>query len=236
MECPLQKKSICDDEKMEFPRASLWADLKNSWFFLRESLFSKDTVGAILPSSHFLAQEIVSVIPIDFVATKRRILEIGPGTGVFTEHIVSRMNPRDTLDLVEFDEKFCQQLREKYIHHENVRVFHTSILDYTVQQHERYQYVISGLPLNSFSLPMVWGMFLKFRELTVDGGMLSYFEYLILADIKRFCLAGKAREHFNELLELKKTFYCKHGEMMKNVLRNVPPARVLHHRLNGTIL
>ena len=232
-ECFSNKKLIWNNEKNSACDTTHWGEFKNSWIFLRESMVSKEIVGAILPSSQFLAKEIVSTIPEDVTAPKRRILEIGPGTGVFTEKIISRMNLHDVLDLVEFDEKFCQQLHEKYKHFSNVRVFHQSILDYEVGEDEKYHYVVSGLPLNSFPLSIVRQMFLKFQNLTVDGGMLSYFEYIFLAKIKRFCLGDEAGEIFDEILSLKEDFFFKYGERKKNVLRNMPPARVLHHKLHS---
>jgi phospholipid N-methyltransferase len=109
-----------------------------------------------------------------------------------------------------------------------------SILDYTVKKEERYDFVVSGLPLNSFPVCSVADIFDKFKGLTAEGGTLSYFDYLLLPRIKRICLNNEDRENFDSILQMKKDFFCSHGQRMKKVLLNVFPARVLHHRITSS--
>lgn len=230
---PLERKLIRYEQQMVVPKMSYWGSLRKSLSFLKEYIQATETVGALFPSSSYLAKEISSAIPKDLHAARRRILEIGPGTGVFTDKIIKRMNPSDRLCLVEYDNKFYEQLKERYKDIPNVKVIHMSILDYKVDPCKRYDFVISGLPLNSFSVSDVRKIFLKFKDLTAEGGTLSYFDYLLLPKIKRLYLDDEDRLNFDAILRMKKDFFATYGQRIKKVLLNVFPARVLHHRLTS---
>ena len=232
----LERKVVRHELNMVIPKTSLWASCKKTFGFLNEYVHDSQTVGSLFPSSKYLAKEMVREIPKNLQAPRRRILEIGPGTGAFTDKIIKRMNPTDVLHLVEFDKKFCDQLREKYKHIPNVKVFHRSILDHNVSDGNRYNFVVSGLPLNSFPVETVGQIFKKFEELTAENGKLSYFDYLFLPRIKRLYLDDDERVSFDAILAQKKQFYEKYGVRMKNVKMNVFPARVLHHRLFSAVV
>ena len=229
----LERKLLRYERGTQLPQSSLKVSLKKALGFLKEYIHDPKTVGSLFPSSKYLAKEIVSKIPKDPHAEGRRILEIGPGTGVFTDKIIKRMNSSDTLDLVEYDETFCAQLRERYQRFPNVRVLQKSILDHEVQRDRKYNYVVSGLPLNSFPVEMVQRIFKKFEDLTAKDGSLSYFDYLFLPTIKRVGLNNEAKQSFDVILSLKKDFFEKRGEKIVYVMRNVFPARVLHHSFSS---
>ena len=62
-------------------------------------------VGAIMPSSKYLARNIVEFI--DFSKNNLRIVEYGPGTGPFTERIIRKLKEGYKLIIIEqiFQEK-----------------------------------------------------------------------------------------------------------------------------------
>ena len=76
--------------------------------FLSEFIKQKKTVGAITPSSKFLMKKMLSKI--DF-SKDISIVEIGPGTGVFTREILSRMSSKSRLISFEINENFFKQLQ-----------------------------------------------------------------------------------------------------------------------------
>ncbi len=80
------------------------------WLFLRAWSGGPRRIGAIAPSGAALARLIVSRIgPAD-----APVLELGAGTGVFTQALVARgIAPRD-LTLVECEERFARVLRERF--------------------------------------------------------------------------------------------------------------------------
>lgn len=75
--------------------------------FFKEFLKERRVVGAISPSSIFLAKKMISSI--DF--KKARILvEFGPGTGIFTKEILKNMHPEAKLLVFETQKSFCDQI------------------------------------------------------------------------------------------------------------------------------
>jgi len=228
---PIQRKVFRYERRMAVLPPPFLSKCVTAVRFFGQFLRNPGTIGAILPSSGQLAKRIVSEIQKNPSLPSRRILEIGPGTGAFTDKIIDRLNPGDTLHLVEFDETLANELRQKYKGIRMVKVFQCSILNFTVPEDGLYDHVISGLPLNSFTPQMVSQVFEKYATLPKDGGTLSYFDYRFLPTLRRAALDEKERAAFDEILRRKETFFAQHGTKEETVLGNAPPARVLHHRL-----
>lgn len=226
----VQRKVVRYETHMVPAKPSLLQRCKSSVGFLFEHIRHPGTVGALFPSSGRLAKSIVDLIPQDSKAAPRRILEVGPGTGVFTRKILRRMNPRDTLVLVEYDEKFYAELKKMFGHIPNVEIVKEDIVKYT--SIEKFDYIVSGLPLNSFSEEFVQNVFSKFVSLSPKG-CLSYFDYKGLPKFKRLYLATNERRKFDAILWTKSQFFKNHGLREECVWFNFPPARVLHHQLGS---
>ncbi len=69
--------------------------------------------GAILPSGRALCKSLACYVR--GTPGPNRILEVGPGTGVVTWHIIRAMGPDDRLDLVELNEQFVACLRRQFV-------------------------------------------------------------------------------------------------------------------------
>jgi phospholipid N-methyltransferase len=228
---PLERKLIRVEQNMVVEKPSFITAVNNTISFLFEFIKHPVTVGAILPSSNSLAKEIVSEIPKDLNAPKRLILEVGPGTGIFTDKIIKRMNPFDELHLVEFDADFSAELSKKYAHIPNVKVFQADIAEYKAPAEQQYDYVVSGLPLNGFRAPFVQKIFTLLGNITKPQGKISYFEYLLFPDIKKFFSNQAERKNMDSILRIKQEFYKNHPLRKANVYLNIPGARVLHHQI-----
>jgi len=96
---------------------------------------------------------------------------------------------------------------------------------------EKYDYIISGLPLNAFQVPFVNEILVKLAELSKSGCKLSYFDYPIARDIARLFVTPTERARLDQIKKAKETFCNQHQGYQKNVLWNVPPARVVHHTM-----
>lgn len=225
----IQRKVIRHQAKMVVEKPTMKDWLLESGKFLVEFIQHPTTVGAMLPSSKWLAKEIVSQIPKDLKSPQRFILEVGPGTGVFTDKIIKRMNPEDILHLVEFDKVFAEALKKKYGHIKNVKVISGDILKYTNQ--EKYDYIVSGLPLNSFTVADVKNVFQKFIDLIKPKGKISYFEYMAVPDVRLAVSTADDCKKLREILSIKKAFHEKHYKSEGHVYLNITPARVLHHEI-----
>lgn len=79
--------------------------------FLQRFLKEKKSIGAMAPSSKFLASKMLENVNFK---NANIIVELGPGTGIFTEQIISFMQETSRLIIVELDEVFYSMLKDKY--------------------------------------------------------------------------------------------------------------------------
>ncbi len=181
--------------------------LKNKKF-LKEFLSSPSTIGAISPSSQFLAKAMVKNI--DFSKAKY-IIEYGSGFGVFTEHIIENMNNKSTLILIEFNYKFYRFLSKKYINNKNVLVIHDSAENLEIILKEKKIYkidlVFSGLPFSSFPVQMTENIFNKTIKYMNKNSKFILFQYSLYKI--------KLLKHFFKITNI------------KLIIRNLPPAFVI---------
>ena len=116
--------------------------------FLKEFFKDKKMVGAVSPSTKFLGSKMLSSV--DFEKA-RIIVEFGPGTGVFTDMIISRMHPKAKLIVFELNENFYESLRER-IEDSRVQLTHDSAenLSRYLNENEKVDVIVSSLPLMVF--------------------------------------------------------------------------------------
>jgi len=198
--------------------------------FIHRFFHSPSTIGSIFPSSRGLVDAITKKVAEAAKSPEpRRYLEIGAGTGSFTEGMIRQMKETDHLDVVEYDADLCYLLKRRFRHLKNVTIHHASIFDY---QAKPYDVVVSGLPLMNFSPDFVEKGHEKYKELTKPGGFFSYFEYIGLSPIKQAFLFGEKAREFQQVLDLKKGLVEKHGKEIDNIWWNVTPARAVHCSVN----
>jgi phosphatidylethanolamine/phosphatidyl-N-methylethanolamine N-methyltransferase len=201
--------------------------------FFRQFRQKYDTTGSILPSSRALARALTR--PMRRHPGPRRVLEVGPGTGAVTREIVRQLRPDDRLDIVEINATFVEVLRCRFEEEDSFRrrrrqvtLVHAPIQE--VQGQAVYDCMISGIPLNNFAPPLVEEIFSSYRRLLRPEGILSYFEYAVLRDLKCALARGTARARLvalSALLEDKIRRYQVGAEL---VMINVPPAVARHFR------
>ncbi len=191
------------------------------------------TTGAIAPSSRFLASAMTQSLKKHPGPT--RILEIGPGTGAVTKHIVRLVKENDQLDLVELNEKFAERLEHRFEtdpHYSRVsaqsKVHVCPLQDFEAT--EPYDIVISGLPLNNFPADLVRDIFDSYMNLLAPGGVLSYFEYMYVRPIRKIVTRGEERVRIHTLDEIMSSHTNQYRFKKSWVFVNMPPAWVQHLR------
>lgn len=179
--------------------------------FLNQYVKDIRRVGAIAPSSRFLARKMVASVDFD---RAKVIVEYGPGTGVFTEEIVKRMRPGTKLIALETNAAFYKQLHAAYKDTPNVEIINASAEHITKLHAERTlpapDYVISGLPFAALPSPVSKAILAATTALIGDKGEFITFQYTLL---KKELL----QSYFSDI-------------QVTRELRNVPPAYVLRCR------
>jgi len=199
--------------------------------FIREYWRHFHTTGAILPSSRFLARALVSEL------RKPRgpatVLEVGPGTGSVTREIIRHLRPGDHLDVVEINEAFVALLRHRFDQEPafrdrrgQVELIHVGIEDLIGD--DKYDFIISGLPLNNFSVDQVRAIFRALKRLLKPGGTLSYFEYIFIRHLATPFASRRERRRLYRVGRVVERYIESCQTCSQQVLMNVPPAVARH--------
>jgi len=177
--------------------------------FLWQYITKPKTVGAVWPSSRYLADKMVKNINFD---TAVCIVEYGPGTGVFTDKLLQLRNENTHLLLFETNEAFCLQLQEKYAQVKNIRIINDSAAN--IGQYlagKQADYVISGLPFASLPQEVSSNILAQTKQFLHAGGYFITFQYTLL---KKDFIRG-----YFPVIEIKRE------------IRNIPPAYVFYCRI-----
>lgn len=128
---------------------SLAALIEDEFRFIKGWVANRKTIGAVSPSSRALARLMVEHADPD---PSGYTLELGPGTGVFTQALIDAGVPAGRIIAVEHNEEFCRLLKKRFPAL-NIVQGDAFDLDKTLAAHAgiRFSAALSGLPLLSFS-------------------------------------------------------------------------------------
>jgi phosphatidylethanolamine/phosphatidyl-N-methylethanolamine N-methyltransferase len=178
---------------------------QNLLMFFRAFACSPRSVGAIAPSGADLANLITSEIN----AGSGPVLELGPGTGVFTKALLERGVSESDLTLIEYGSDFMRLLQVRFPRARVLWMDAAWMGSYNLFE-KPLGAVVSGLPLLNFSAGKVAAILAATFSKLRDGGAFYQFTYGMQ------CPVPKA-----QLDELGLKASC-----MGRVLLNVPPASV----------
>lgn len=184
--------------------------IRDGYCFGRSWVSSPLRVGAIAPSSRRLARLITSQIS----PASAPVLELGPGTGVFTRALLRRGLRQNQLILVECDPRFARLLERDFPHAWIVQMDAARLRQANIVDGEPVGAVVSGLPLLSMSMrTRIAILQFAFRHLR-RGASFYQFTYGLRCPVPRAVL---------ERLGLKVV-------RMGSTLMNAPPATVYRIR------
>jgi phospholipid N-methyltransferase len=213
--------------------ARLFHDQRVFWRQFRDHFH---TTGSVLPSSRFLGRALARFVGAG--PGPCRVLEVGPGTGAVTAHIVRRLQAQDHLDLVELNGEFVRRLEQRFQTEVDFRraaprcrVLHRRVEELTCG--EPYDLIISGLPLNNFSVADVERIFEVFSRLARPGATLSFFEYIGIRRARALVSRSDERARLRGIGRAIAGILGPHEIRRQWVWRNVPPAWVHHVRMPG---
>lgn len=225
------------------------ADYRVFWRQFRQQYH---TTGAVLPSgpslcralSHFVRApgepaSAGGVTPTPNPSPPpRRLLEVGPGTGAVTTHILRGMGLTDHLTLVELNDNFVAHLRERLQSdpafqpaRDRITIVHSGVEELPSEQ--PFDVMVSGLPLNNFSVELVDRLLSKMLSLLAPGGTLSFFEYVAIRRAKAIVSPRADRDRLRGIAAILHNLLSKSELRRDLVLANIPPAWVHHVRPTG---
>lgn len=149
--------------------------------FLKQFWKEKKMVGAMSPSSKYLTEKMLKNV--DFKKVKL-IVELGPGTGVFTKKILEKLPSDAKLMVFELNDNFYHQL-ENQIKDERLILIHDSaenIATYIKKEGFLYaDYVISSLPLANFPKKLTENILNESYDSLKNEGKYIQFQYSLLS-------------------------------------------------------
>ena len=158
--------------------------MKNTLVFLRAWISDPLRVAAIVPSSRGLANLITSEITIDVAP----VVELGAGTGVFTEELLARGVPESALTLIERDAAFVRMLAQRFPGAKVTRADAEGLKKSDFRGEARPGAFISGLPLLSMPPRKVISILrFAFEHMRV-GGSFYQFTYMPYCPVPRVIL------------------------------------------------
>lgn len=176
--------------------------------FLKAFFKERKQVGALAPSSRFLVKKMCDKI--DFTNAKN-IVELGPGTGVFTEELLKRAPKDCRLFVIELNEEFYSFLKEKF---DDPRIIllreSADKLDEILSQYNvtSVDAVLSSLPLAVIPDQIRKRIIIQSHDVLRPGGAFVQYQYSLNA---------------KRLLEMK-----FNNLKLGFVAVNIPPAFVYH--------
>jgi phospholipid N-methyltransferase len=163
-------------------------------------------VGALAPSSPALADAITA----DITPESAPVIELGPGSGVFTRSLIARGIAPDRLALIEEDAIFAARLRLLFPDALVLEMDAARLSDVELFAGERAGTVVSGLPLLLMPPKKVIAILESAFEHLRPGGVFYQFTY------------GRRSPVSRAILERIGLFATRVGA----TVANVPPAQV----------
>lgn len=189
----------------------------DSALFLGQFLRAPTCIGAIVPSSQRLAAAVCAPLPERGEPT---VVELGPGTGPFTQEIQRRLAGRGHHLAVELNEPMAKTLAERFPKVDVVQGDAAKLPRLLAERGLRQvDVVVSGLPWAAFSDELQRGLLGAVTSVMNPLGAFTTFSYLHaipLARARRF--RALLADRFEEVVA------------GRTVWRNAPPAFVFHAR------
>lgn len=200
--------------------ASNGTGLREHVFLFSRFLRSPRTVGAVTASSRALAESMVEGVDL---TRPGHVVELGPGTGVFTAAIAERLGPDTRFLAVDIDPAFVQQIRKRWPAIQCVCAS-AERLDDLVVARAMYpvDHIVSGLPFVSLPVPMTKQILASVSTVLRPGGTFTTFQYMHGYALPQ---AASFRRNMTERMGSQ--------PLTRLVVRNVPPAVVLTWRKSG---
>ena len=137
--------------------------------FLRHPLLT----GAVAASSPALARQMTGGIGLE---QARTVVELGPGTGVFTEAVRRRVTPGTRIVAIEINRHLAENLADRY-RGQPVEVVHGSAADLASLVGSPVDAVVSGLPWTVMAEPVRLRILDAVTEVLAPTGVFTTFAY-----------------------------------------------------------
>jgi len=183
------------------------------WHFIRELIRHPREIGAMCPSSPYLARRMASLVP----SGEGVVLELGAGGGAVTAALLNGGVAPHDLILVERSAALAAHLSRRFPGVELIHGDAVHLSRFEVLRQQPIRAIVSSLPLRSLRRSVVRQVLEQISAISAPGTMFIQFTY---------ALRGRFQD----------TAAGFERDQMHVVWRNLPPARIEAYRfLAGSI-
>ncbi|MBL7663395.1 methyltransferase domain-containing protein [bacterium] len=206
--------------------------------FVSELTRRYSEIGSICPSSKALARAMVS--PLDDQDTRRKILEVGPGTGPLTREVLKVLTAHDQFMVCEINSRLLQTLRHQlssnpyYLRNaERISFFDGPVQELGRQTTEKYDFILCSLPFSSFTPELTDEILKLLQGMLSPNGCLTFFEYVGIRKIFGTFAPRKLRERMrgvDQIMQAWKEDAASSGTLKTEIhWLNLPPAKRIEY-------
>ena len=179
--------------------------MKEAILFATNAVSSFRDTGSLFPTSRWAAEALTSPLrePKLYNRSKRKILELGPGTGSVTVQILKDMREDDELLVCELNPKFMTTLKKllrdnpHFRRHESrVSFFLGAAQD--LPEDKTFDLIVCALPFLNFAPETMKTIFSKIKKLSDENTLMTYYEYIGLRKLGR--IIPERRERLKTLM------------------------------------
>ena len=146
--------------------------------FAKEVINSIKHIGAIAPSSKYLANNITKHISFD---ENQVIMEFGCGNGAITKNLLKKMPSSSRLISLEINDSFLKHCQDKFIGYNNFEVYNHSAIEFDSLlenlEIEKIDYLVSSLPLAILPKSDLDILFKKIPNYLINNGSFVQYQY-----------------------------------------------------------
>lgn len=204
--------------------------MKETFLFITNAASSFRDTGSLFPTSRWAAEALTSPLrsPGILNRPKRKILELGPGTGSVTVQILKDMRDDDELLICELNPKFMKVLKESLNdnyyyrkHQSRISFFLGPAQD--LPENKTFDVIVCALPFLNFDRETASSIFEKIKKLSNDDTLMTYYQYIGLK--KLGALLPERREKLKKLLPVFQSVSQTH-KARKRIWLNMLPIDV----------
>ena len=208
--------------------------VKRGFAFFKEVRANFTELGQVAPSSKDLSRRLTA--PISNLTGSRKILEVGPGTGVVTKQIVKLLKAGDELTVCEINPRLLKLVETKISKLGISKKIQINYICAPVQElggkykQGYFDAVISSLPFTNFPPELVTEILCLYKNLLRKGGVLTFYEYIALRRVGQIFRKPSERSRVTGvgkvLVDWEKDLRLRRKLSRSVSFLNLPPAKV----------
>ncbi len=145
--------------------------------FIKQFFKNRKMVGSVRPSSRYLMDKMLENINFN---ESKVIIELGPGTGVFTYEILKRMSPDAILLVFELNQRFIRILKKTIKDKRAIFIYDSAekMEEYLIKNNlQKADVIVSSLPLYNFPQELREAIINNSFDILNNSGKYIQFQY-----------------------------------------------------------